>query len=46
MVFAATAAFVVSGTVAERIKVWPFLIFVVILTGVIYPVQGSWAVAG
>ncbi|MCP5367763.1 MAG: ammonium transporter [Hyphomicrobiales bacterium] len=42
MVFVATAASVVSGTLAERIKVWPFMIFVVILTGLIYPIQGSW----
>ena len=42
MVFVATAASIVSGTLAERIKVWPFLIFVVVLTGVIYPIQGSW----
>ena len=42
MVFVATAASIVSGTLAERIKVWPFLIFVVLLTGIIYPIQGSW----
>jgi len=42
MVFVATAASIVSGTLAERIKVWPFLIFVIVLCGVIYPVQGSW----
>ncbi|MEE2721599.1 MAG: ammonium transporter, partial [Pseudomonadota bacterium] len=42
MVFVATAASIVSGTLAERIKVWPFLIFVVVLTGIIYPIQGSW----
>ncbi|MQX36068.1 ammonium transporter [Roseospira navarrensis] len=42
MVFVATAASIVSGTLAERIKLWPFLIFVVVLTGVIYPIQGSW----
>lgn len=42
MVFCATAASIVSGTVAERIKLWPFLIFVVVLTGIIYPIQGSW----
>lgn len=42
MVFVATAASIVSGTVAERIKIWPFLIFVTVLTGVIYPVQGAW----
>ena len=42
MVFVATAASIVSGTLAERIKVWPFMVFVVILTGVLYPIQGSW----
>ena len=42
MVFVATAASIVSGTLAERIKVRPFLIFVVVLTGIIYPIQGSW----
>jgi Amt family ammonium transporter len=42
MVFVATAASIVSGTVAERVKLWPFLIFVAILTAVIYPIQGSW----
>jgi len=42
MVFCATAASIVSGTLAERIKLWPFLIFVVVLTGIIYPIQGSW----
>jgi Amt family ammonium transporter len=42
MVFVATAASIVSGTLAERIKVWPFLIFVVVLSAIIYPIQGSW----
>jgi len=42
MVFVATAASIVSGTLAERIKVWPFLLFVVVLTGFIYPIAGSW----
>ena len=42
MVFCATTASIVSGTVAERIKFWPFVIFVVFLTGVIYPIVGSW----
>jgi Amt family ammonium transporter len=46
MVFVATAASIVSGTVAERIKLWPFLIFVVVLTGIIYPIQGSWTWGG
>ncbi len=42
MVFCATTASIVSGTLAERIKLWPFLIFTVVLTGLIYPIQGSW----
>jgi len=46
MVFVATAASIVSGTVAERIKLWPFLIFTVILTSLIYPIQGSWTWGG
>ena len=46
MVFVATAASIVSGTLAERIKLWPFLIFVVVLTAIIYPIQGSWTWGG
>lgn len=46
MVFCATAASIVSGTLAERIKLWPFLIFTAILTGIIYPIQGSWEWGG
>jgi len=42
MVFVATAASIVSGTMAERVKVWPFLFFVVVLTGILYPITGSW----
>ncbi|PLW76303.1 ammonium transporter [Cohaesibacter celericrescens] len=42
MVFVATAASIVSGTLAERIKLWPFMMFVVVLTGFIYPIAGSW----
>lgn len=42
MVFVATAASIVSGTLAERIKLFPFLIFTALLTGFIYPVQASW----
>ena len=42
MVFCATTASIVSGTVAERIKIWPFLLFVTILCGIIYPIQGAW----
>ena len=46
MVFVATAASIVSGTVAERIKLWPFLGFVVLLTAFIYPIQASWVWGG
>ena len=46
MVFVATAASIVSGAVAERVKLFPFLAFVVILTAVIYPVQGAWKWGG
>ncbi|GGD33178.1 ammonium transporter [Croceicoccus pelagius] len=46
MVFCATTASIVSGTLAERIKIWPFLIFTVILTGVIYPTVVSWEWGG
>jgi Amt family ammonium transporter len=42
MVFCATTASIVSGTLAERIKIWPFLIFTAILTGILYPITGSW----
>ncbi|RVV98386.1 ammonium transporter [Mesobaculum littorinae] len=44
--FCATTASIVSGTLAERIKLWPFLIFTVILTGLIYPIQASWKWGG
>ncbi len=46
MVFCATTASIVSGTLAERIKVWPFLIFTAVLTGIIYPIEGSWQWGG
>ena len=46
MVFCATTASIVSGTVAERIKFWPFVIFTVLLTGFIYPIVGSWEWGG
>lgn len=42
MVFCATTASIVSGTLAERIKIWPFFIFTVFLTGAIYPIVVSW----
>ena len=46
MVFCATTASIVSGTVAERIKFWPFIIFVAFLTAIIYPVVASWEWGG
>jgi Amt family ammonium transporter len=46
MVFVAATASIVSGALAERIKLLPFLIFVVVLTGIIYPIQGSWTWGG
>ncbi|WP_419766152.1 MAG: ammonium transporter [Arcobacter sp.] len=46
VVFVATAASVISGSIAERMKLWPFLIFVVVLSGVIYPLQGHWTWGG
>lgn len=46
VVFVATAASVISGSVAERMKLWPFLIFVVVLSAVIYPIQGHWSWGG
>ena len=46
MVFCATTASIVSGTVAERIKFWPFVIFTVFLTGIIYPIVASWEWGG
>ena len=46
MVFVAAAGSIVSGTVAERIKVFSFFIFIIVLTGIIYPIQGSWTWGG
>ena len=46
MVFCGAACSVVSGCVAERIKLWPFLAFCAVLTGVVYPIQGSWGWGG
>ncbi|HBM61379.1 MAG TPA: ammonium transporter, partial [Citreicella sp.] len=46
MVFVATAASIVSGTLAERIKLWPFMMFIVVLTAIIYPLQASWKWGG
>ncbi len=46
LMFCATTASIVSGTLAERIKLWPFLFFVVVLTGFIYPIEASWQWGG
>ena len=42
VVFVATAMSIVSGAVAERMKLWAFLLFAVVMTGVIYPMEGAW----
>ena len=42
VVFVATAMSIVSGAVAERMKLWCFLLFTVVMTGLIYPLEGSW----
>jgi len=44
--FAATAATIVSGAVAERIKIGPFMIFTVLYVGLVYPIAGSWKWGG
>jgi Amt family ammonium transporter len=46
VVFVATAMSIVSGAVAERMKLWAFLIFAVVMTGIIYPLEGSWTWGG
>jgi Amt family ammonium transporter len=46
LMFCGATASIVSGALAERIKLWPFLIFIAILTGVIYPIQASWKWGG
>ncbi|UWR91782.1 ammonium transporter [Phaeobacter inhibens] len=46
LMFCATTASIVSGTMAERVKLWPFLAFVIVLTAVIYPLQASWKWGG
>ncbi len=46
MVFVATTASIVSGTLAERVKLWSFFVFVAVLTAFIYPVIGSWTWGG
>ncbi len=46
LMFVAATASIVSGALAERIKLWPFLFFVLILTGLLYPISGSWKWGG
>ena len=46
VVFVATAMSIVSGAVAERMKLWAFFAFAVVMTGVIYPMEGSWTWGG
>ena len=46
VVFVATAMSIVSGAVAERMKLWAFLAFAVVMTGIIYPFEGSWTWGG
>jgi Amt family ammonium transporter len=46
VVFVATAMSIVSGAVAERMKLWAFLAFAVVMTGIIYPLEGSWTWGG
>ena len=46
VVFVATAMSIVSGAVAERMKLWSFLVFAIVMTGFIYPVQGYWKWGG
>jgi Amt family ammonium transporter len=46
VVFVATAMSIVSGAVAERMKLWAFIVFTVVMTAVIYPLEGSWTWGG
>ena len=46
MVFVATTASIVSGTLAERVKMWSFFLFILVLTAVIYPIIGAWTWGG
>ena len=46
MVFVATAASIVSGALAERVKLWSFFIFITVLTAIVYPVVGAWTWGG
>ena len=46
VVFVATAMSIVSGAVAERMKLWSFILFAVVMTGIIYPMEGAWTWGG
>ncbi|MFT6021957.1 MAG: Amt family ammonium transporter [Ascidiaceihabitans sp.] len=46
LMFCAATASIVSGALAERIKLWPFLAFTIVLTSIIYPIQASWKWGG
>ncbi len=46
VVFVATAMSIVSGAVAERMKLWAFLVFAIVMTGLIYPLEGYWTWGG
>jgi Amt family ammonium transporter len=46
VVFVATAMSIVSGAVAERMKLWAFFAFAVVMTGIIYPIEGGWTWGG
>ncbi|MCW8923356.1 MAG: ammonium transporter, partial [Gammaproteobacteria bacterium] len=46
VVFVATTMSIVSGAVAERMKLWSFILFAVVMTGVIYPMEGAWTWGG
>ena len=46
MVFVATTASIVSGALAERVKMWSFFVFIAVLTAIIYPIIGSWTWGG
>ena len=46
MVFVATTASIVSGTLAERVKLWSFFAFILVLTALIYPIVGAWTWGG
>ena len=46
MVFVATTASIVSGTLAERVKLWSFFLFIALLTAIVYPIVGAWTWGG